>query len=93
MHRSFVSQKQHGKCQGKCSLFLRIQKKKKNITIKQLQRGMEERPLAIPVRVISYIARTPAGPLAKETKDSWLIHGDCDCKSCMTAWKMPISIC
>lgn len=30
MHRSFVSQKQHGKCQGKCSLFLRIQKKIKN---------------------------------------------------------------
>lgn len=68
-------------------------KKIKNITIKQLQRGMKERPLAIPVRVISYIARTPAGPLAKEAKDSWLIHGDCDCKSCMTAWKMPISIC
>lgn len=30
MHRSFVSQKQHGKCQGKCGLFLRIQKKNHN---------------------------------------------------------------
>lgn len=88
MHRSFVSQKQHGKCQGKRGLFLRIQKK---IAIKLLQCGMKERPLAIPVRIISYIARMPAGPLSKEAKDSWLIHGDC--KSCVTTWKMPISIC